>query len=215
MKKINYKHYVLELLVVFISITLAFMLDNWSSSQRNQIMLKEYFESLIIDINSDLTTLESSINNIEEILSSYAKMIEFQKIEAPNDSIYFYLDAVLGSEKLNSNKSTFESLISSGNINLISKIEIKKKIFKVYGLYDDAELSDKANYDYRFSTIIPFLNDYINLITFEGLEESISTRDFANILVTGKGFNQGQLESYNKLKEGLTQLLIAVKEEIE
>jgi len=214
-KRINFKHYLLELLVVFVGISSAFMLDNWSSSRRDQKMVNEYFESLIIDINSDITALDSSINNLEDKLISYTKMVEFLKNKSPNDSIYNYLDAILGSEQFNSNKSTYESLISSGNINLISKIELKKEIFKVYGLYDEAELSDKVGYDHLFNTIMPFLNNYTNLITFEGLDESISTRDFANILVAGKGFNQSQLESYKELKEGLTQLLIVVKEEID
>jgi hypothetical protein len=204
----------MEWIIVFVSITAAFMLENWSDARRDKKMLSEYYKSLVIDIDSDIATLDSCINNIENKLTGYAKIVEFIKSKSPNDSIYKYMDVILGSEQFNSNKSTFESLINSGNVNLISKIDLKKELYRVYGLYDDVELIDKVNYDQLFNNVLPFLYQSTNLITLEDLDKSISSRGFANIIVVGKGFNETQLESYRELKDALTVLLADIKKEM-
>lgn len=118
-------------------------------------MLKEYYESLIIDIGADMTTLETSINNLSNSSNSYARMIEFVRDDAPADSLMDPLEIILGTEQFSASLSTYESLISSGNINLISEVDLKKELYRVYGLYDDVEFLDEVNYNYYFNTILP------------------------------------------------------------
>ncbi len=60
-QKINWLNHFIELVVVVIGITLAFMLNNWREAYVNHRMEEKYLNSFMDDLNFDRVQLDSLI----------------------------------------------------------------------------------------------------------------------------------------------------------
>jgi hypothetical protein len=78
--KIDWRNHFVELIVVFIGITLAFMLNNWRENNNNQEMAEKYLNSFRNDIAYDHTQLDSIINSNENKLQRINQFISSLKV---------------------------------------------------------------------------------------------------------------------------------------
>ena len=65
-KKFDWKNHIIELLVVFIGITLAFMLNNWRENEKNNQIENQYLESFHEEIIYSSTKLDTIIKTNKE-----------------------------------------------------------------------------------------------------------------------------------------------------
>lgn len=128
----DWKYAILEVLLIFIGITLAFLFENWNQERNDRkteiIILKELVHNLELDstdlvynIRSDKKTKESFIIIQQAIL---------EKLHY-NDSMAYHFGRIGYFTNFIENKSAFENLKSSG-FNFISNDSLRSHIIKYY-----------------------------------------------------------------------------------
>ncbi|WP_411895201.1 DUF6090 family protein [Winogradskyella sp. A2] len=118
-----------EIILVVIGILIALQVNEWNSDRNKRKSEK----ILLVQLKSDLEKSKIELGEIKEYHLDRARastiiLQSFWKTETPNDSIVNYFQ-LAGSTKMYSPiLGTTKSLISSGNIDLISSSEFKNDI---------------------------------------------------------------------------------------
>ena len=141
------KAYLLEFLVIFISISFAFLSENW----REQLQDKEDFELILQEIHAnlkldsiefkrDIATIESQIRSIDRLLD--------EENSCPHDSLGYHFDHVMYSYRWPDVKSTgIDQLRNSKNMDPNSEL-----ITEINNYYTWTEyLKESTPYQYIMS----------------------------------------------------------------
>ncbi len=184
-----------ELVVVALGIFLGLQADQWYENRQDEARREDYLQRLLANIDLDITALVSGIGTASDRLS----MTEILYDSIDDNSIALqdpagYIRALqqvtfkvgYGSS---SRSSTYEELVSTGDMRLIST-EIRDEIYEYYRAVDDRELA----------------MDSINIV------QSESFRRFAGILIMGDLETASEYESKYNAPETLKSRAIAAAE---
>ena len=159
LKKINWLGLVLELLVVFIGVTLAFALDNWSENKHDRKLEKQYKTALALEMEGTISRLESSINRDSIWIDRSENLLQQIKTDQQvvTDSLLIIINMMGSINKINPPKSTYLSMERSGEINLISDFDLKTRLNSYFGgQLDQINLLNQKIQSMLDSTILPF-----------------------------------------------------------
>jgi len=136
--KIEWHKYIFDTIVVIVGILIAFSLNNWNETRKNNIREQEYLTSIKEEIKNDSLFLESTwfknfvkkINTLERtkryILGTYI----------PKDTIQFINDAGYGGiysrASFIGTSKIYKELLNTGNLSLISSSDIRNQIIEYY-----------------------------------------------------------------------------------
>jgi hypothetical protein len=127
------KYAIGEIILVVIGILIALNINNWNEEQKERLLEKEAFNSLLISLSSDL---ENQINfnirilkfNIESI--NYIKQLLNGDI-IYNDSIDVHFGALMTSKGFSPEVTAYKELENRG-MHIIKNSELKNRILKIY-----------------------------------------------------------------------------------
>jgi hypothetical protein len=153
MKRTNWKGYIVELVVVFIGITGAFLLNNWRENAKDIQLEMKYLHTLSSEVTGDTANLEAGIEDKELKLEKIRKYIMHIKSgSATIDSAAVLVSTILSISTFGINSSTYESMKYNGTLNLIRNFELRQKIVNYYesfeGYADQRQISIDFMYDY-------------------------------------------------------------------
>ena len=118
-QKINWTNHFIELLVVVVGITIAFMLESWSRERENQKVEQQYLNSFKNDIMSDASRLDSTIIAVENKLTIIKKFInEVKNGKVPIEKAEGIIPHLLATYGFSPKQTTFQSVTNSGALNL-------------------------------------------------------------------------------------------------
>jgi acetyltransferase-like isoleucine patch superfamily enzyme len=123
-----------DLVMVILGITIAFQLENWKVSSDQRSLATFYKESLLVDINSDI----SELNHIMKELESDRHKVEAylpRMDQLPADSLAAPLLAILSFETFRGNQNTYQTLIASTGLNTLDDRLVVDKLTEYYTLY--------------------------------------------------------------------------------
>jgi hypothetical protein len=127
-----------EIVLVVIGILIALQINNWNEEQKDDNKEITYLENLKEDIKSDSIFYERTwFTNGPRKIAGLQKAKEYYKNKViTDDTIPFLNDVsyggIYGIGAFNSNDKTFQELVSTGNISLISDADIRKRIGDYY-----------------------------------------------------------------------------------
>jgi len=127
--KINWLNHIIELVVVFIGITLAFMLNNWREDTKNNQIEKQYLNSFydeIVYANAKLDTIIKNNKTKIEYLNNSIELLKNNNL--PEDSMMLVISHMVQISIFIPKTNTYESIKNSGNFNIIENYEIRSKI---------------------------------------------------------------------------------------
>ncbi len=153
MKKTNWTGYIVELIVVFIGITGAFLLNNWRENVKDIQLEMKYLNTLSSEVTQDSANLEAGIEDKEWKLEKIRNYIMHIKSgSATIDSAAVLMSAILSINAYSINSSTYESMKYNGTLNLIRNFELRQKIVNYYesfeGYAEQRQISTDFIYDY-------------------------------------------------------------------
>jgi len=128
----KWKFYFLELMVVFIGVTSAFLLNTWWENQLDKNQANEYIKSIKLDLAEDH---ESLTENLEFLKNSTEKLKRFlydQGDHWTDDSTMVVVSNSLQLVFFSGKTSTYESMKYSGHINLIRDFELRTALVSYY-----------------------------------------------------------------------------------
>jgi hypothetical protein len=128
----RWREYVLEIIVVIIGITISFTIANYQTNASNRSLEQTHLIGLLADIESDIDALSAVTEKTRMVVDAAQKLIDEIRRTSPTMTKKEFVSLILSTaERPNyvSKNTTFASLKSSGNFNLITDNELKLLLF--------------------------------------------------------------------------------------
>ena len=215
--KINWTSHFIELLVVVIGITIAFMLENWRQDKSNKDLEQKYLNSLKSDLISDKKLLDSTIASVEKqssILPSFISEIKTSNVGRHKSEEI--IPQVLISHRFAPKQATYLSITNSGNLNIIEDYKLIESFASYYNSQGELSLKEKVLYDYQLKFVLPFVYEKVDFLSGRVIDRlAINGSEFKNI-VTGYYTLVGQnLEGYKNYKKANKELLDKIEQHLD
>ena len=225
-----------EIILVVLGILMALQINNWNENRK--IIAQEQFilERLKVDITKDLNDISTELEYIKSNTGelTYCVDVILGNTESNLSNFRKNLNSLLEVNFFNQNKTTFNNLVSSGQIEFIQNKMLTDSITKYYN--NKYKGWDTAMSDYTRNIMAPFILNFDHIPQgnegFEGYEKFTrvdiykskinpkSIKDyqnevfFLNILRQKIFITEGQQMEYQKLKIYMQQLLKKIDTEI-
>jgi len=204
-RKINWAYYIVELLVVFIGVTAGFVLNNWREDKAEIRLEQKYISSFYNDIVSDETTLDSlvfrtqkKVDNLMDVL----KKTEIIKEPLNEDLAKLIVKEVIYFAWFSPTNDTYDDIINSGNLNLISDYELKEKISSYYSFLIEVKNVEQYYKDHFKDYGFPILYKNYHLFKQEFInDQCYKSLEFTNMFLAGMALYQQNLKMYKQALE--------------
>jgi hypothetical protein len=158
MRKINWRYAFGELLIVTIGISLAFGLNNWNENRKQNNLAREYLVNLHEELKRDVDTLTKSLYRMEKTKAYiYGYINAVYQPHLRHDSISSKIYRLGEIEIFAENQATFTTLINSGDIALITNLDLRTAIVEQYNIYKDLHLKEEIYSNYMADYMGPFM----------------------------------------------------------
>ncbi len=149
----NLKRYLIyslgEILLVMIGILLALQVNNWNQERKNNKSESIYLNSVYSDLKEQSLMLDERINHENrnvELTEKAIDLIDNNLYQQNIDSLRLLILRSIGTRTFSTSDATYDDLKSTGNLQLISDVELKNKIIKLYNsIYEEDKIYSKNN----------------------------------------------------------------------
>lgn len=217
-KEINWKYYIIELLVVFLGVTGGFLLNTWRENNSELKLEQKYLNSFYNAILADEASLDSLIIHsqlkADNLMSVMLDTANGKKLLS-EENAQNIVSEILHLEWFSPSTDAYEDIKNSGNLNLISDYKLKEKLSSYYQFLKEVKSVEKFYLDHINNYAFPIL--YKNYHLLEGTftnKNSYQNLKFTNMYLATLALLQQRLRTYNdvidknhKLKKELAELL--------
>jgi hypothetical protein len=226
-----------EIVLVVIGILIALSINNWNENKKKRVQERFILENLKIDLQVDrkniMNEMETITLNIKNL--SFCTDAVLDRINPSRELFIRNLNSLLTINNFDQNKTTFNNIVSSGQIEYIHNQELIDSITQYYNF--DYKGWDTALRDYTRNIIAPFMLNFDHIpqanIDRKGFEDFMQVdinesriaaktlddyRDEVFILniLRQKLWNlQGQLKLYQNLSKTMGRLIRIIEIEID
>lgn len=144
-----FKYAIGEIILVVIGILIALQINNWNETRKIRNQELKYLKNLrtdielnIVEINQYLETRTSSIESANKVLEYY----EGKPLTDLND-LNFHATNVYIWQKFTLQDNTYQELVNSGNLNILSNDSLKNAILNLQALYNKLK-NEEAHFRY-------------------------------------------------------------------
>lgn len=151
----------LEIIIVFVGISISLYIDDWREERENQIIEQVYLKELYSELSEDFKDLQNLKNRIEkkETLINLVLKVMYEPDSVQVEELVFKraIGFVFKLDNFVSKDYTFNDLTSTGNMKLITDSKLRKLIYQYYNYVEQA---DKKS-DINGKIMTDLLNDHI------------------------------------------------------
>jgi len=215
-----------ELIIVVLGVTIALAAEQWRQAQNDGELAEQYRSRLVEDIESDILRLNSLLGNLELKNRSLDNAQDW--IRSPDNSkvaIDIYLQSLTDGSRMafgsgvTARRITFDELISSGNLDLISSIDIRESLFNYYGIFEAQRLrisNRVTDYQPNIYKLIPRNPEFTVRTDLSDIEKgAIIDRsqqlDLESLIIGERNFGRLEIEVVEPLLDLATQLVYEVQ----
>ncbi|HIG58963.1 MAG TPA: hypothetical protein EYQ21_06205 [Flavobacteriales bacterium] len=215
----NFKYALFEVTIVFIGVSSAFFLNNWTNQKERTLKEIYYTDKIIEDLSYNINELQERIEmDTTNISRSYPLIEELYLKTLPEDSIVSVLHLMATFGRINLKFTTYEEIITNGDFNILSNDSIRSMFIETKMVYEEIIISEKFYEDFVHNFILPYVMNNFDLMSDKAINNSI-VQDFKLLNHFGQNtsFKEQLVEEYEKLYDNLIEfrrLLISSKEEL-
>ena len=154
-----------EIALVVIGILIALQVNKWNESKIRSEERKTYLHQLIGDLEADTSGFNASIKfGIDRIQSiDYVlRHLKTSKNDLNEEEMLVHINLIVWIDNIDVSSSTYEDLISTGNIDLITPQSFRRKIQNYYQAVKDAEHGKETNNLTVLDHLAPFTFDHLS-----------------------------------------------------
>lgn len=217
MKKIDWRNHFIELIVVFLGLTAAFMLEQWKEDNKHDEIEREYLQSFHDDLVSDSSTVIKTITKNEQLLENtkgYEELLSSGK--AKPDTAFRMLGILLSYNRFLINDATYNSMQNAGQLNLLSDAELRNQIVHYYHLSKQLDIIHDIHDYFLEDYAVPYQMNEMDIEDGGFIKSGAHTNDrFHNIISKLIAMVRVSNYSYKNIKEQNGKILRKVKEHLQ
>lgn len=218
MKKVNWLDHIASLLVVILGISIAFYLESYKEQKSNERLEQKYLQSLIKDLESDIAALDT-LQSVNKLISNALVKLSNASTNptAPRDSIAGFMLGIQYNPPFSAQRTTYESLKSSGQLELISDFELRNEIVELYEQwYWGTSEYDVSLFNHINDFLKPFyMNNVYYTGPFEISDDFLDSSVFRNIIYSYRYLFQAKMGFYKQVNDQTELVLEKLKKYVE
>jgi hypothetical protein len=232
-----FKYAVGEIILVVIGILIALSINNWNEARKQRIEELGYLKNLKIDLQLNIAHIDNYLATRETAIASANTVIDHYEGKPVEDLEAFNVHTVhvYTWQKFSQINNTFQELINSGKLALISNDSIKGLLLNLESLYKSLK-DEEAHFRYDAETLLyepqyemmdmnPIVQNYLYQVSNgkAGERRKLSEEEFGNLLKDTKQKNGFVMAVYeftvmnqqlNGMKTMCEQLIKLIEKEI-
>jgi hypothetical protein len=165
--KKKWAEYAIEMIVIAISIFAGLQLENWNKYNQEREQEANYLKRLSADLVQDTVYYRERIQKTKNLLTGYHTFIEdsYKPQSTLEDFLGLMKNVYLPSEQLVTQNSTYNELISSGSLNILTNEILKEEILDLHRRIEIAK-NHFLEYNTFTASLLVHANTRINLIKY-------------------------------------------------
>ncbi|MCB2203574.1 hypothetical protein KQI65_02405 [bacterium] len=206
--RISWANHLIELLVVFVGITTAFMLNNWWEDEKDRDREQQYLRSFVDELEGDAVRLDTILAQNERNLSVIETIVgKLLQGEISEDSLMIAVSQMVQISLFIPKTNAYESAKYSDGFTLLRDYELKTKLIGYYERYEGKKLVEEYFRMYIDRYILPYLFNHIDMLSGTlRHRDSIDVVQVKNLIA---GYNQllvQMVKVYRELDEANNEL---------
>lgn len=171
-----------EILLVVIGILIALQVNNWNENRINSAEETYYLEKLIENLEADSIDIKNQLSSLADMTSSIDSALSMMVNEVEFESRKFtaHINNLLAVPIFIQNSVTFDNLISSGKIALISNEPLVNLLFQYYNPGNEHISWDEGSKHYARNIFGPYLLD-IDHLDEGGLNRGLINENYSKL----------------------------------
>jgi len=211
--KISWRNYLIEIVVVFIGITAAFLLNTWREGIKDSELEETYLAGITRDLENDSELLDSLLIATETKLTRVENSIRnFSNSKINEEKIITIIMDIMSMQLFENTSGAYQSLKNSGALGLIKNKLLLGEISDYYeslnGIRHKEDIYQKYIYDYG----TPFAYKSMDILTSKIRLKSFDNSEFGNIMAGYYVLLKQNNGAYKTQKEKLELLLSKLSE---
>lgn len=198
--KANWWDHIINLVVVFLGVTIAFQLGNWKEIREQKQLEKDFCINMIADLESDLDGLKMAKDTIPFLVKGFNQILQtgysknFQDSSLMKNVYLLYHQMYFLPHPV-----TYTSYVNAGKIDIIKDLDLKRSITNYYEIYlGFVERMEKGAEDYRSIQFLPYVMKNVRYAGQDRLADFAFFQDpyFYNLLIGRIRLEEGKLYAY-------------------
>ncbi|MBN2009186.1 hypothetical protein JW960_07555 [candidate division KSB1 bacterium] len=178
--------YFVELFVVFIGVTAAFLLNKWGEKSLERQRMQHYMTSFADDIHADIIQLTQLIKDDEEKLNRISGMMHSIKSATVSvDSATTLIKLCLENQFFTPQQITYEIITSSSDLRILQNYVLKERLVKYYLKIDDTNIKQNLFIEHLNDYIIPYAVEQMDLANQKFINQHAMNGVLFRNLITG------------------------------
>jgi len=202
-----------EILLVMISILLAFQINNWNTNRIKRNTELKYYQNIKHQINEDRQEIIGNIDYNNTYLDQYKFAV--QVIEAKDkskiDTLGYIAFKLLKYSDFNRQSNIYETMVNSGEIKLLNNPRIIEGLRSLEGTYIYINKMENIHYEVIINSAFTDLRNNIKFSTRKvERPDKLFTFEFQNLIIIIISIMEEKDEIYNRAIdeiEAITELL--------
>ncbi|MCK8521639.1 hypothetical protein M0D21_08665 [Aquimarina sp. D1M17] len=206
---IEWRSKIVDLFIVIIGITLAFRLNAWSESKKQDDLLSTYLTSFDNENASNIMSLNEVLAASHEQLAKVDTLQHIMRIGNYADQrLSRWSPSLLNAINYKPTLITLESIKESGDFELIKNYELKRKIITAYESLVHLKEQELVLNDYVKNITRPYFFEKIRYRDFYPVDDEGLIRDhrFENIIIGYGLIMRNQIQGYDSVMVNLLNL---------
>lgn len=198
--------YLIDLAVVIIGVTAAFMLNSWRERHLERQRERKYLAGFETDIESDLAQLREIITQESARRDRMASYIASMKAgsETMESSTAVMVD-VMTIVRFKPNRTTFTSLMNAGHMNSTGDFAFRARLVRLQDEFDSVAEKEEMLREFVSGFAMPFTYGHMNMMGGAFLDAGVvKTPGFRNLVLGYSTLLSQNLEAYLVL-EGVVE----------
>ncbi len=200
MNGINWSDHLLNFVAVILGVSLAFYISDSSARKKEKKELDQIIQSLIDELDTDINVYETyQIQSNKEHAKKIQEVINLIQSNR-QDSLYEKFSYINSFNNYAPRNVTFNSITSSGKVDLIGDYELRRKITYYHEVWvAEANFKGENQVNFYNNNLLPWV-----LENTDFLDPDLSVLDNAeltNILVFYQLIIEGKVKQYERLVE--------------
>ncbi len=216
--KINWKNHVIELIVVIFGISIAFAIDKYAERVKEEQEMTLSLRSFADDLERDIRSFgESQIPTNQKKVDELNYIVEkLRAEELENDSLGILVRRMFSSSNTRITVATYESLKSSGKLEDIPNVELRRKIVSHYeNNYKQSDYISNINTDY-YDRLLTYVSEHSSAL-FDGNfgdKKLLADPGFRSMIARWEDIVSFKVREYKRMMASSQKVLDAINEDL-